>query len=630
MAETTTQLVETHLRVIDQATGPLAKIAKNAEHVATSLHRASAAGHGGAGKLGGAFEALSGTLSKLGGLGLVVGGGLSFHSALETTEKYLENIKQVKELTGATASETDFLFSNARKAGVPYETMATTMFQLSRRGSQLATSQHAMTQQVPGMAKRFASLGVDMKKGPVKSLEAMSAAVKAGKIGAGELMSQFRIPQKDANDMEKFLREMDPKKLARARKGGKGFVSDGDIEAFDRMQEAQHRIADAWNRIQVTVVKYIYPIAAKMAESFAANIERVLPPLEDAMAFVALHMDKIVTAAKIFASVMTGKKVLEVLAGAASPGGLLAKLSVGNLGSLVSGAGGAGMGAQITAILGAFAKALPVIAVIAAAVWLLAKGVEAIYKNVDGLRDRFYSAIDLIRGRLEVVGERILGVWNRLVSAFDFGGGKVDNVGKTVGNALVTIVEFIDWTLSHFIAFYSAIYAQSGQLADFAFDILDGWEKWIYSPLVQMARSVGDIIQKALGGDFKGALRAFGDFQRNGIQLVTNTMLGLGEIANKKRPAFMDSYNAALADQQAAAEKNAKQYALDRARMPERSAPSERDKKQFNFPNARFDITQQFAEGFDPDRIAVAFANDLAAIGEMRTQSSLSQAFSIR
>jgi hypothetical protein len=42
------------------------------------------------------------------------------------------------------------------------------------------------------------------------------------------------------------------------------------------------------------------------------------------------------------------------------------------------------------------------------------------------------------------------------------------------------------------------------------------------------------------------------------------------------------------------------------------------------FNNNRFDIKQDFAEGFDPDRIAVAFASDLARLGEMKMQSSLS------
>ena len=43
----------------------------------------------------------------------------------------------------------------------------------------------------------------------------------------------------------------------------------------------------------------------------------------------------------------------------------------------------------------------------------------------------------------------------------------------------------------------------------------------------------------------------------------------------------------------------------------------------FNFSNSRFDIKQAFAEGFDPDRIAVAFTNDLAMLGERRLQSGL-------
>lgn len=42
-----------------------------------------------------------------------------------------------------------------------------------------------------------------------------------------------------------------------------------------------------------------------------------------------------------------------------------------------------------------------------------------------------------------------------------------------------------------------------------------------------------------------------------------------------------------------------------------------------NFNNNRFDIRQAFAEGFDPDRIAVAFASDLGRLGEFQMQSPL-------
>ena len=56
---------------------------------------------------------------------------------------------------------------------------------------------------------------------------------------------------------------------------------------------------------------------------------------------------------------------------------------------------------------------------------------------------------------------------------------------------------------------------------------------------------------------------------------------------------------------------------------------SGRDKgTEIKFYNARFDIKQQFAEGFDPDRIAVAFANGIARMGEMKVYSQFTPAVS--
>jgi hypothetical protein len=41
-----------------------------------------------------------------------------------------------------------------------------------------------------------------------------------------------------------------------------------------------------------------------------------------------------------------------------------------------------------------------------------------------------------------------------------------------------------------------------------------------------------------------------------------------------------------------------------------------------DFRGSHFDIKQAFAEGFDPDRIAVAFSNDLAVLGERQRQAN--------
>lgn len=59
-------------------------------------------------------------------------------------------------------------------------------------------------------------------------------------------------------------------------------------------------------------------------------------------------------------------------------------------------------------------------------------------------------------------------------------------------------------------------------------------------------------------------------------------------------------------------------------------APKERASTINDFRFSKFDIRQEFAEGFDPDRIAVAFASDLAKLGEMRMQSAYAPLYAVQ
>lgn len=56
----------------------------------------------------------------------------------------------------------------------------------------------------------------------------------------------------------------------------------------------------------------------------------------------------------------------------------------------------------------------------------------------------------------------------------------------------------------------------------------------------------------------------------------------------------------------------------------------EKTQHHYDFRGSRFDIKQSFAEGFDPDRIAVAFSNDLATLGERKIMSGFSAPFGNR
>jgi hypothetical protein len=58
---------------------------------------------------------------------------------------------------------------------------------------------------------------------------------------------------------------------------------------------------------------------------------------------------------------------------------------------------------------------------------------------------------------------------------------------------------------------------------------------------------------------------------------------------------------------------------IDGERASRRNQQSPHTHNDFRY--SRFDITQKFAEGFDPDRIAAVFARDLEGLAEQRTSS---------
>jgi len=60
------------------------------------------------------------------------------------------------------------------------------------------------------------------------------------------------------------------------------------------------------------------------------------------------------------------------------------------------------------------------------------------------------------------------------------------------------------------------------------------------------------------------------------------------------------------------------------------AGPSTTKKQVLDFRGSQFNITQQFAEGFDPDRIAAVFAKDVSRLGEMRRQSGLAPLYAVR
>jgi len=91
---------------------------------------------------------------------------------------------------------------------------------------------------------------------------------------------------------------------------------------------------------------------------------------------------------------------------------------------------------------------------------------------------------------------------------------------------------------------------------------------------------------------------------------------GLGE---RTRPGWLNDLQAAI--------NNIKNAVTPDGRAGNQP-PAPRPHMNQDFRYSRFDITQRFAEGFDPDRVASAFADELAGLAENRLESGFQPAFS--
>lgn len=625
---TVEQIVEVQLHLIDKMTGPMDAVATRIDKTTVGVKDMEKAVDKGIPGIESAFSRLDGIFQSLLPVASALGGALGFAKVLENTEQYIKKIKSVHELTGASVSETDQLFSSARRAGVEYGTMERIMFSLSKRGAVMGGQLAAMSgQQLPGMVKTMQRLGVDVSKGPVAALRQMSEQVQAGRLGADELMQAFQIPPGAVNDFKGFLESIDEAQVGE-------LLSDADVEAVGRMEAAQNRMADAWNRIQLMVSRHLLPVIAELLEGVAERIEKDwLPAARHFGSFLADNMDRVVGAAKAFVAVMTARKMLKLAEDLASPSGWLGKLASGGLGAMKGGVGGmlGGLGSSLGGITSAFVAAAPALLAIGAAVGVIVLGFRAVEANVGGVKDRLVALWDSIRARVESIGASMEGLWQKVAGVFGETGPFTEFIGKVAALSFEKVVQGVDLFIHTVQTAISFLGELGEQIVMVWKDYLaKPWREYVVDPFLQSMKWLGDGVAKLFN--------LFVDGYNKIVSKLGGTAIGFAakgfefDAGWLKEP--VDMWEKHWLKTQADTDKRAARIRLDRELKEanlRREAPDKKPPQPYyDFRGSRFDITQQFAEGFDPDRIAVAFASDLASLGELRAQSGFAPIFGTR
>lgn len=167
------------------------------------------------------------------------------------------------------------------------------------------------------------------------------------------------------------------------------------------------------------------------------------------------------------------------------------------------------------------------------------------------------------------------------------------------------------------------------------FRMLAGVLRFVVGHLLEMIPSGGF-------GDTAGAVNMARRWLQNGFNTdaeqindplfaaTTNIATALnksGRAINAEAPEWLNTIRNVFGNIDVIRKQMTAKTNIDGERASRRNQQSPHTNNDFRY--SRFDITQKFAEGFDPDRIAAVFARDLEGLAEQRMSSGFNPAFSV-
>lgn len=603
-----------------------------------------------------------------GGLGAVFGFGASIAGA----NRYLSTIEDIATITGQSANSVAGMTHAMEQSGIAGEETRAIMLSISRKQAEIAKGGGEMAKQ----AKRY---GVELKKGPEEALVSMAKAMEGGKMQTGDVIMLLEEAGAKAVDL---LRKGPVEVQRLFNEGAKknSHINDTTIAQYKQMTVQMTKVKQAWTRITTKIMIKLAPALTKLMAFVEQRIDGWADSANKFGDFLIAHMDSAITSARVFGKIMLANYVMMKLTGEGllsnagkmmkyakgSKAGAAATASGGGAGAVADVAAAAipgrrvsgrrppkvktpksvkafgkifkrmpkvglnlllifkkigGVGGKLGRIfkkvggvafkigrvfaklaagasqLGRIAMMLMKLSVIGAVITAVVSGIKQILSNVDGVRDRIGAMLGSIWGDIKSIGETIAPIFGP--------GSALRNFFDYLGKGFIAVLEGILWLIkkiTHGAAVAAVVITERVGITT-AENLLNlRADKKRYA-----ARTEGLILEDKL---------------RHVYQKGTKVTLKHIEMVKSMHQAYAEA-GKAMPD-------TLKKLFGEHFKIATPSTPGDRPQNNFDFRGSRFDIMQNFAEGFDPDRIAVAFSNDLGALGERRLQSGLAPAFSAR
>ena len=551
---------------------------------------------GAADRVAAAFGHIGNVAGVLGG----IGGVFKLIESVRATDQLYRAIGRVKAITGVAAADAHAMFDAFDMSGVEMEAAEGILTRLARQSNKFGGSVAASGKEAQELNRRMKALGVNIKSGPQEQLLQMSKAAQKGRLRINDLMAVFGIGRSQAAQVLKML-QGGPERLRAIYKDTKNsaaVIDDKTMESYENLQSARARLSDSWGDLVNILYKSLMPAVTRIVEGMANGMERIQPIVEKIGSGLANHMGLIVSLAKTFAGIMAGNKILNLFGG---KGGSYDK---------IKGFLGAGMG-----FLGKFAPPkgptyANLVGSTVAQGYMMAPG-------TGGIR-LLSSSI----GKIGVLGAVIAVVAKAFQLLATNAGGIRDQIGGLLGSIAKSfgrIFEAVKPLLKALSELFGGVITIAAKLLLEAFKAI----LWVIDKIAAMVAWVVDKIKwvadklDVFGADVVSNESAMGKWARSkGIKGGTHFMIG-------KVLAYTPEEQAAI---------DAAKAAKGKADAAKRGVPQSGTGTVINqdFRGSKFDIQQNFAEGFDAGRIGVAFGDQLAAMGERQVDSGLRPVYSYR
>lgn len=660
MTADVTRQVETEFTLADKVTAPLRNM------------------HAAATRITGAFDKASLTVGKFGSLASVALGGFALGSTIAGTQRYLQTVRDITAATGFAAENVDATLELFDRANISAGEGAQIIQKLA-----VSMARYKMEINKTGKAQSDASLiikrlGINLNQGPVKAMETLAKQARQGKLTMSDLIIGFQVSETSAIRLQGLLKR-GPAEVGRIMNELKDqglAINATNLAAFSRYEEATIRIRSAWNRIAIVVGTKVLPVITNLLEKVMGRMEgwtAVADEWGDKIAgWLDKHLSKVIMIGKVMAANAALQATLGVGVGQVAAGGMRMAgrfMGLGGGGGVAAAAVGAAAGGGAPDIAGALKGAMskccgpmgrmaedvkrymdpatltssvksgvatwtPPVAKVkppAAPTGFFGK-LTGFFRGFFGRIGRFFTRIPLLN-KLPALFGKMLPVVGKLAATI----ARFTIVGAIITGIVATVIYAYQMIQGNVMGVRDLLVQWWDQIKARVLVIVD-----ILSPLFttikQLFGTTGPV-GKFFGTILIGAINALG-MAVDGIMLLIQTMILMvskAVAAPSRMLSPLELFTEAAFEAQARTAAKYKQITMERDELPlaaipsRRRAPDTRPPPTVNdFRGSKFDIKQMFAEGFDPDRIAVAFTNDLAALGEKRLQSSLAPLGAVR